>query len=254
MSQFDSLWQRYKSRNDPSAREQLITAYAHLAKYVVDRMPVRPSAVLGYDDLLGHAIVGLIDAVEKFDIRREVKFETYAITRIRGAVLDALKTLDWIPRSVRASEHRLRDVIASLEAKLGRPAEDAEIAEAMGISTDELEGILADTGQTAMLSLEGLLMDGEESGGENVPASGDYDPVHTAELEERKALLARAIGELPEKERLVISLYYQEGLTFKETAKVLGVTESRICQLHSKAVIRLNGKLARHKELLLAAA
>ena len=149
MPKLDGLWQRYRARNDLQAREQLILAHAHLAKYVVDRMPIRPSAVVGYDDLLGHAIVGLIDAVEKYDIHRGVKFETYAITRIRGAVLDALKELDWLPRSVRSSERRLRNVMANLEAQLGRPADDEEIAREMGITDDELETMLADTGHCA---------------------------------------------------------------------------------------------------------
>lgn len=255
MSHVDGLWRRYKSRNDPQAREQIILAYAHLAKYIVDRMPVRPSPVMSYDDLLGHAIVGLIDAVERFDPARDVKFETYAVVRIRGAVLDALKSLDWIPRSVRASEHKLRDVLANLEARLGRPATDEEIADAMGMGIDELNEMLADVGQSAIMSLEELLVRGEESLADPGLAPGDdYDPVVAAEIEERKQLLAKAVGELPDKEKLVISLYYNEGLTLKEIAKVLGVTESRACQLHSKAVVRLHGKLARHEELLLAAA
>ena len=255
MLRSDGLWQRYKRQNDLQAREQLIMAHAYLAKYVVDRMPIRPSAVVGYDDLLGHAIVGLIDAVERFDLSHGVKFETYAVTRIRGSVLDALKQLDWIPRSVRASERNLREVMAVLEGRLGRPAEDEEIAREMGISLDELDKLLADTGQSSILSLEQALMDGEEcAADEGFMFSDEHDPARNAEVEARKAMLAGAIGALPDKERLVISLYYSEGLTFKEIAKVLGVTESRICQLHSKAVSRLNGKLAGHRELLLAAA
>lgn len=255
MPKLDGLWQSYRARNDPRAREQLILAHAHLAKYVVDRMPIRPTSVVGYDDLLGHAIVGLIDAVEKYDVHRGVKFETYAITRIRGAVLDALKELDWMPRSVRSSERRLRNVMADLEARLGRPADDEEVAREMGITADELEKMLADTGHCAVLSLDEFLMDGGECPAEvGFDFSADDDPVLNAEHDARKEMLAGAIGELPERERLVVSLYYSEGLTFKEIAKVLGVTESRICQLHSKAVARLNGKLARHEELLLAAA
>lgn len=256
MPQTEGLWQLYKTKNDAQAREQIILAYAYLAKYVVDRMPLRPSAVVSYDDMLGHAIVGLIDAVEKFDIHREVKFETYAITRIRGSVLDALKSLDWMPRSMRASEHKLRDVMSSLQAELGRPADDKELALAMGVSSDQLDKLFADMGQSAVLSLEEILGYGEETGNEiDVPAvSTDSDPVAVTSLQHRTRFLAKAVGELPEKEKLVVNLYYNEGLTFKEIAKVLGVTESRICQLHSKAVLRLNGKLARHKDLLLEAA
>jgi RNA polymerase sigma factor FliA len=256
MPKNEGLWQLYKTRNDAQAREQLILAYAYLAKYVVDRMPLRPSAVVSYDDMLGHAIVGLIDAVEKFDIHREIKFETYAVTRIRGSVLDALKNLDWMPRSMRSSEHKLRDVMVSLEAELGRPANDAELALAMGVSSDDLDKLFTDMGQSAVLSLEEMLGYGEENGSEiDVPSvATDSDPVVATSLQHRTRFLAKAVGELPEKEKLIVSLYYNEGLTFKEIAKVLGVTESRICQLHSKAVLRLNGKLARHKDLLLEAA
>ena len=257
MPQVEKLWKLYKARNDPRAREQIILAYAHLAKYVVDRMPVRPSAVIGYDDLLGHAIVGLIDAVEKFDTSREVKFETYAVARIRGAVLDAIKSLDWMPRSVRASEQELRRAFADLEARLGRPARDEEVAESLGIGIDELKNTLADVAGAALLSIEDFMLFGEEcfsEGSLSMPADDLLSPVLAAEAEERKRILARAIEGLPDKEKLVVSLYYKEGLTLKEIAKVLGVTESRACQLHSKAVIRLHGKLARYEDLLLAAA
>ncbi len=254
MMKNEGLWQLYKTRNDADARERLILAYSYLAKYVVDRLPARPSAVMSHDDLLGHAIVGLIDAVEKFDIHREIKFETYAVTRIRGSVLDALKSLDWMPRTMRATEHRLRDVVATLEAELGRPARDQEIADAMGISIDDTEKLFSDMGHAAVLSLEEILGYGEDGATGDLPASDDGDPLAAVTVEHGKALLAMAVGGLPEKEKLVVSLYYNEGLTFKEVAKVLGVTESRICQLHSKAVVRLNGKLARHTDLLLQAA
>lgn len=255
MVQTDLLWHKYKTKDDAQAREQLILAYAHLTKIVVDRMPIRTSAVVSYDDLLSHAIIGLIDAVERFDPARNVKFETYAVTRIRGAVLDAIKSLDWIPRSTRASEHKLRDTMASLGAKLGRPATDEEVASEMDISEDKLHELLADVGQTAILSLEELLAYGEENSAEcGTAISRDYDPIIATEVEERKRVLTKAIGELPEQEKLVISLYYNDGLTLKEIAKVLEVTESRACQLHSKAVVRLNGKLARYKDLLTAAA
>jgi len=254
MPQVDALWQRYKLHNDLQAREQIILAYSHLAKHTVDRMPVRPSAVISYDDLLGHAILGLIDAVERFDLSHDVKFETYALSRIRGAVLDAIKSIDWVPRSVRASGRRLREVVSALEADLGRPATDEEIARAMGISIDELDEAFADIGQSAMLSLEELILCGGEATADcGLEWADDCDPVTAAEMEERKRLLAEAVGTLPDKEKLVVSLYYVDGLTFKEIAKVLGVTESRVCQLHSKAIVRLNGKLARYEGVLSAA-
>jgi RNA polymerase sigma factor for flagellar operon FliA len=256
MAKIDKLWQLYKSKDDPRAREQIILAYAPLAKHVVDRMPVRPSAVVGHDDLLSHAIVGLIDAVEKFDPSRQVKFETYAVSRIRGAILDAIKSLDWAPRSVRASEQQIRRAFADMEAQLGRPAQDEEVASSLGISVDELHDALADAARSAVLSLEDFMLFGEymSDGSLSTSADGLSSPALAAEAEERKRILAKAMEGLPEKEKLVTSLYYKEGLTLKEIAKVLGVTESRACQLHSKAIIRLQGKLARHADLLLAAA
>lgn len=257
MPKTDLLWKRYKQGRDLDAREQLILNYAYLAKYVVDRMTIRPSAVMDYDDLLGHAVVGLIDAVEKFDPSRDVKFETYAVTRIRGAVLDAIKSLDWMPRTIRSLEQELRQTFARLEAELGRPATDQEVASSLGITVDALNERLADIAQSALLSFEELLSFREENFGENgIYSLNDPsdDPILAAELNERSQLLAKAITDLPEKEKLVISLYYNDGLTLKEIAKVLGVTESRVCQLHSKAVVRLQGKLARHADLLVAAA
>ena len=250
------LWRRYKQKGDARARQEIIGNYAYLAKYVVDRMFIQPNSVVSYDDLLGHAIVGLIDAVDRFDLSRGFKFETYGITRIRGAVLDALKSLDWAPRSVRKSEAAMKRAFASLEARLGRPATDAEVAAELGISVDELDDVLTDIGQSALLSLEDMIV-GDQSGwltrlaGQAGP---DTDPTLAVELSERKQLLAHAIDGLPDKEKLVISLYYREDMTLKEIGAVLGITESRVCQLHSKAVVRLYGKLAGHEELLLFAA
>ncbi len=256
MPNVEHLWKRYKARRDPKAREEIILAYVYLAKYVVDRMPVRPSAAISYDDLVSHAVVGLIDAVEKYDPSRDVKFETYAVTRIRGSVLDAKKGLDWMPRSLRATEQELKRTFVGLEARHGRPATDQEVSEALGIGVDELHERLSDVGQSALLSLEDLMIYGEENTGLAGLCSlpdPESDPLLSAEMGERTRLLASAISQLPEKEKLVISLYYNDGLTLKEIAAVLGVTESRACQLHSKAAVRLHGKLARHEDLLLAA-
>ncbi|MEN6521616.1 MAG: FliA/WhiG family RNA polymerase sigma factor [Armatimonadota bacterium] len=257
MLKMNDLWQRYKTQMDDGARQQIILAYAYLAKYVVDRMNLRPNAVVSYDDLVSNAIIGLIDAVEKFDPGKDVKFETYASVRIRGAVLDVLKSLDWKPRSVQASASELRQVFAKLEARLGRAATDEEVAVEMEIDIDTLNSMLVDIGQSSVMSLEEMMAYGEECDGLSGfdPACDlDGDPMFVALVGERKQLLAAAIEGLPEKEKLVISLYYKDGLTLKEIAAVLGVTESRACQLHSKAVVRLHGKLARHEELLLAAA
>lgn len=256
MCHVNDLWRRYKSRGDMQAREELILNYTYLAKYVLDRMHLRPSGALGYEDLLGYAICGLIDAIERFDISREIKLESFAIPRIRGAILDAMKSQDWVPRSVRASLSELKRTMAHLEARLGRAASDNEIASAMDISIDELNDLLSNVEQSSIMSLDELLMYGEESrSGSSLGATTDirFDPMYSAEAEERKGLLTGALKDLPEREKMVMALYYKEGLTLKEIACILGVTESRICQMHSKAVFRLRGKLERHADLMMAA-
>ncbi|MHB0912646.1 MAG: FliA/WhiG family RNA polymerase sigma factor [Armatimonadota bacterium] len=257
MSQMDKLWQDYKQRNDAEAREQIILAHAHLAKKVVDRMHLHPTAAIGYDDLLSHAVLGLIDAVERFDPGREVKFETYARSRIRGTVLDALKSADLFPRSVRSAARQLRQAMAHLENELGRSATDQELAEHMGIGIDDLDDLLADVWHCSVLSLEEMIFRGDEGSvdcGLGMTIGWESDPVQASEMDERVRLLARAIDELPEREKLVIGLYYKEGLTLKEIGLVMEITESRVCQIHSKSIARLHGKLARHADLMLAAA
>lgn len=238
------LWLEYKQRGIESAREKLISEYAYLAKYAVDRLNLSPSGALGYEDLIGHAVIGLIDAIEKFDLNRNVKFETYALTRIRGEVIDVIRSLDWTPRSVRKNENVLRQAFARLEMELERPPDDREVANYLGIDVYELEKMLADVGQSALLSLDEVVA----SGGDIMPRAGENeqdDPASCAERAEQKRILAKSIEELPEREKDVVALYYYENLTQKEIAVVLGVTESRVCQIHTKAVLRLSGKLSR---------
>jgi len=238
------LWLDYKQKGDETAREKLVSEYAYLAKYAVDRLNLSPSGALAYEDLIGHAVVGLIEAIEKFDLDRNVKFETYALTRIRGEVIDVIRSLDWTPRSVRKYETMLRQAYARLEMELERPPDDHEVANHLGIDVAELEKMLADVGQSALLSLDELV----SSGGDVIVRSTDdegEDPASCAERADQKRLLARFVEELPERERDVVTLYYYENLTQKEIAAVLGVTESRICQIHTKAMLRLSGKLCR---------
>jgi len=255
-TQTNELWRRFKQEGDLSAREEIILTYTYLAKYVVGRLLVRPNSVLSMDDLIGHAAVGLIDAVDRFDPSKGIKFETYAVIRIKGSVLDALKSIDWIPRSTRATDKQIKQTYASLEAALNRPATDEEVANALGMDIDTLNTVLADVGQSIVISMEDLLTYGEDSHNfeDGLPTDTSLSPLAAAESSIRKQLLAQAIDDLPEKEKFVIGLYYGDGLTLREIAEVLGVTESRVCQLHSKAAARLHGKLARHADLLLAAA
>lgn len=244
MDQRTKLWRDLKRNGSEKAREQLITEYAFLAKYAVDRLNLSPSGVMGYEDLIAHAVVGLIDAIEKFDPDRNVKFETYALTRIRGEVIDVIRQLDWTPRSVRKHETQLRDAYARLEIELERPPTDLEVAKHLGIDVADLEKMLVDVGQSALLSLDEVVATGGDIPGVRDDDDRD-DPASHAERADQKRLLARAIDELPERERTVVALYYYENLTQKEIAAVLEVTESRVCQIHTKAMLRLSGKLSR---------
>lgn len=249
------FWKRYRARGDESAREEIITRYAHLAKYVVDRLSFPSNGAAGYDDLIGHAVIGLIDAVDRFEPERGIKFETFAIPRIRGAVIDALRVLDWAPRSVRKHETEIRDAFARVEAELGRAASDREVADRLGISVEELQERLTLVGQSSLLSLDEALASGFDYDEAFRDSGADDDnPYLEAQRADQARLLAEAIEDLPERERTVIALYYSDGLTLKEIARVLGVTESRVCQLHSKATLRLNCRLAACAEVFAAAA
>jgi RNA polymerase sigma factor FliA len=253
MENRERLWQDYKLRHSEKARDLLISEYAYLAKYAVDRLNLSPSGALGYDDLIGHAIVGLIDSIEKFDLSRNVKFETYAMTRIRGEVIDVIRSLDWTPRSVRKNESILREAYALLEMEMKRPPTDQEMAAYLDVDVCGFEKMVADVGQSALMSLDEIISSGGDVGG-NYEQNEFADPAEHAQRAEQKRLLAKAIEELPERENTVIALYYYENMTQKEIAATLGVTESRVCQIHTKAVLRLAGKLSRASLCYAAAA
>jgi RNA polymerase sigma factor FliA len=244
MDQREKLWREYKQTGSPEAREFLITEYAYLAKYAVDRLNLSPNGALSYEDLVGHAVIGLIGAIERYDLNRAVKFESYALTRIRGEVIDMLRHLDWAPRSVRRHETTLRDAFVRLEMQLSRPPTDFEVAQYLEVDVAQLEKMLADVGQSAVLSLDEVISSGGDIFASPSESIGE-DPASSAERSEQKRLLAQAIDDLPERERTVVALYYYDNLTQKEVAQVLGVTESRVCQIHTKAVLRLSGKLSR---------
>lgn len=241
------VWAAYRETANANLRRQLIEQYAPLAKYVVDRLNLRPSGGVSYDDLLGQAIIGLIDAIDRFDPARGVKFNTYAYYRIRGAVMDMLRELDWTPRSVRSKGNDLVQAIAKLEGELGRAPSDAEIAHALGITLDQYDDLVQEVSGQALFSLDETV---EQAGGDastplvdTVPDERAVSPEGFVVDTDQKRVLAEAIDALPQNERLVISLYYQDGLTLKEIGKVLGVTESRACQVHSKAIVRLRAQM-----------
>jgi RNA polymerase sigma factor for flagellar operon FliA len=243
------LWRVYKSDGDPAVREKLILHYSPLVKYVAGRVGVGLPPNIEQADLVSYGIFGLIDAIEKFDIERSIKFETYAISRVRGAIIDELRAIDWIPRSVRYKAREVERAYAELEGRLHRTPTEAEVAEHMEIKVGDLHQIFSQVSYVNVVALDELLSVGGEKGdsltlGDTLEDKGAEDPVLAFEGEETKYLLARAINQLPEREKIVVTLYYYEGLTLAEIGQVLGVTESRICQMHTKAVLQLRGKIA----------
>ncbi len=241
------LWRDFKSTADPGLRERLILHYSPLVKYVAGRVGVGLPPNVEQADLVSYGIFGLIDAIEKFDLERVIKFETYAISRVRGAIIDELRAIDWIPRSVRYKAREVERAYATLEAKLRRTPSEVEISQEMGISLDDLHGIFGQVSFVNVLALDELLNSGERGDKlsliDTLEDTRAEDPVQALEAEEMKHLLAGAINNLPEREKIVVTLYYYEGLTLAEIGQVLGVTESRICQMHTKAVIQLRARM-----------
>ncbi len=243
------LWRDFKDTGEQSLRERLILHYSPLVKYVAGRVGVGLPPNIEQADLVSYGIFGLIDAIEKFDLERAIKFETYAISRIRGAIIDELRSIDWIPRSVRYKAREVERAYAALEAKLHRTPTESEVADEMGITLDELHTIFSRVSFVNVVALDELLNVGGEKGDklslvDTLEDTKAEDPVAAFESEETKYLLAKAINHLPEREKIVVTLYYYEGLTLAEIGQVLGVTESRICQMHTKAVLQLRGRLA----------
>ena len=231
----------------PENTEQIVIEYSPMIKYVANRIALRLPPHIEVDDLISVGAIGLMDAIEKYDPTRGAKFKTYAEFRVRGSILDELRSLDWVPRSVRQKASNLDAVSSKLQSKLGRPPEDEEIAKEMGVTLEEFFNTLNETRNMPLLSLEdlGITRDSgdKQSLLDTLEGKGDHDPQTQMRLTELKTLIAEAIDSLPEKERLMVSLYYYEELTMKEIGEVLGITESRISQIHSKAVYRLRTKL-----------
>jgi RNA polymerase sigma factor FliA len=244
-----ACWIDYKKEGTPSSRDQLILNYSPLVKYVAGRVAIGLPANIEQADLISYGIFGLMDAIEKYQIDRGIKFETYAISRIRGAIIDELRAIDWVPRSVRFKAREVEKAYTSLENKLKRPPSDVEIAGEMNVTKDELGRIYTQLSTVSMVALDELMsVDGERGDRlslvETLEDTKTTGPVDALEAEEMKDILAGAISRLPEREKIVVTLYYYESLTLAEIGQVLGVTESRVCQLHTKAVLGLRGKIA----------
>jgi RNA polymerase sigma factor for flagellar operon FliA len=242
------LWRRYKGSGDERARERLVVAYSPLVKYVSGRMASGLPAHVDEADLISYGLGGLINAIERFELEREIKFETYAITRIKGAIIDELRSLDWVPRSVRQRARQIEKANAKLEHKLQRAPSDEEMAAELDITVEDFQDYLLQISNSTIAALDELWTVGDSSGDQvslldTLHDPDAPDPAAALDQTDLKDRIADAIARLPEREKLVIALYYYENLTLREIGEVLGVTESRISQLHTKAVLRLRGRL-----------
>jgi len=249
-NEIDKVWEEYASTRCDKAKERLIVHYSPMIKFVVGKMSIFVSNAVDFDDLTSYGIFGLIDAIEKFDSQKGVKFETYASLRIRGAVIDGLRSLDWVPRSLRQKSKQLDDAYAQLESELGREPTNADLAAKLGLTADEVEEEIKKSSLVSLISFDDYLETHHESA-EPASDNADESPEHLYEQNELKQTLASAIGNLTEKEQMVVTLYYYEELTLKEISKVMNVSESRASQIHSKAMLKLRTRLGRHKSLLL---
>jgi len=244
------LWEEYARKKTPELREKIIIEYAGLVKLVAGRLSMYLGYNVEYDDLVGYGIFGLIDAIDKYDYTKGYKFETYASLRIRGAILDQIRKMDWIPRSIRQKQRKLENAYISLEARYGRDVNDEEIAQELDISVEELENWQNQTKLTNIISLDEFLEQGSESKNEQYLTATFDQPDKIVERQELKEILTKVLDTLTEKEKKVIILYYYEELTLKEISKILEVSESRISQLHTKALQKMRKMLGVNIDVL----
>lgn len=247
------LWEKYNETKSPELREKIIVEYAPLVKLVAGRLSMYLGYNVEYDDLVGYGIFGLIDAIDKFDYDKAVKFETYASLRIRGAILDQIRKMDWIPRTLRQKQKKIDNAVKEIEAEMGKTASDAQIAERIGISEEELLSWQSQMKVTNLVSLNEYMDNG--NGKENqtidIPDDSRYaQPEVVLEENELKKMLMESLDLLTEKERKVIILYYYEELTLKEISEILEVSESRISQLHTRALQKMKQKLGKYMGIL----
>ncbi len=235
---------------DASRKNEIILEYAPQIKFIAHRLAMRLPPHVDMDDLISSGVIGLIDAIDKFDPSRNIQFKTYAEFRVRGAMLDDLRSRDWVPRSVRQKSAVLEKAYAEIEQKVGRPASDEEVAGALNITMDDFYDLLNRTRGLSMVSIES---DDEDSGVsrkilESLTADIEENPFNVLRKKELQMLMARAVDQLPDNEKKVVSLYYYDELTMKEIGKVLDITESRVSQIHTKAMLRMRGKLRKYSE------
>jgi RNA polymerase sigma factor for flagellar operon FliA len=249
LDETQTLWNNYKRTGDKALRDRLILTYAPLVKYVAGRLGSGLPAHVEDDDLVSYGLLGLIGAIERFDPDRDIKFETYAIARIKGAIIDELRSMDWVPRSVRARARDIERAIADLERKLMRAPNDDEIASKLGVSEEEFQDSLLEISRSSIAALDELWV-GPSGTGDAVSLIDTIEdpqapqPQQAMAQTELREALSESIARLPEREKLVVTLYYYEELTLREIGEVLGVTESRVSQLHTKAILRLKARLS----------
>ncbi len=247
----DKLWQNYIKTHDAQYRDQLIVEYAQLVKIVAGRLSMYLGYNVEYDDLVGYGIFGLIDAIDKFDYGKNVKFETYASLRIRGAILDQIRKMDWIPRSLRQKQRRIDQAMSKIETETGKPATDEQIVQELGITLDELNNWQGQAKMSNMVSLDEFTEEGTETTKMEAVGNARFEkPEDAVEREELKKMIVEALDTLTEKEREVVVLYYYEDMTLKEISLVLEVSESRVSQLHTKALNKMKLKLGDYMGVL----
>lgn len=253
----DELWATLQETESATVRDKLIQNYLYLVRYVAGKMAMSVPPSVEIDDLVSAGVVGLMDAVGKYDPGRDTKFETYAVARIRGAIVDDLRSLDWVPRSVRRKARMVEEAYSRLETELGRAADDEEISKKLNMSVGAFKAIVDEIISAGLLSLDDFVgsQDGERTTRiiDLVCSKEGGSPSTSLEIEEMREILAKAIMDLPEKERTVVALYYYEDMTLKEIGRTLGVSESRVSQIHTKAMLRLRGRLRLLQDSLLSA-
>ncbi len=243
----DRLWSTYKADGSQRARDQLIVHYSPLVKYVAGRVGVGLPQNVEQADLVSYGLFGLIDAIDKFEPERGFKFETYAISRIKGNILDELRSIDWVPRSVRAKARQIESAYAKLEAKHHRAPTEDEVADELDMSVDQLQTSLSKISFVGVIALDEFVGSADRDGGATLGdtiAAADEGPGDLFEVQEMRGLLGEAVERLPEREKVVLTLYYYEGLTLAQIGEVIGVTESRVCQIHTKAILQLRSRMA----------
>lgn len=249
------LWQKYRKTKDMAIRDAIVEQYAPLVKYVAGKVAMNMPGNIEFEDLVGYGVFGLFDAIEKYEPDKHVKFKTYAVVRIRGSIFDELRSIDWVPRSVRQKAKEIEAATVRAESRLGRPVKENELAAEMGLSGKDLQKTLMKVSGTSVLSLNDLWFAGDDNDKasivDSIEAPSSLNPDHIIEKDEVKRVIVEAINELPDNVKKVLILYYYEDLTLKEIGKILEVTESRVSQLHTKAIMLLRTKLTNLKKGIL---